>query len=82
MAQTAALDAAGKRWNCALRSLRMRQAAGLLVADKGSPIEQVAAQAGYSSRSSFSRAFRSVYGCDPAEYRTAAGKAGRNRAPV
>jgi AraC family transcriptional activator of mtrCDE len=58
-----------------LRSLRMRQAAGLLVSDKGSSIDQAAAQAGYSSRSSFCRAFRSVYGCDPTEYRTAADKA-------
>jgi AraC family transcriptional activator of mtrCDE len=58
-----------------LRSLRMRQAAGLLLADKGSSIEQAAAQAGYSSRSSFWRAFRRVYGCDPTEYRRAADKA-------
>jgi AraC family transcriptional activator of mtrCDE len=55
-----------------LRSLRMRRAAGLLVTDKGSSIDQAAAQAGYSSRSSFCRAFRSVYGCDPTEYRAAA----------
>jgi AraC family transcriptional activator of mtrCDE len=55
-----------------LRSLRMRQAASLLANDKGSSIEQVAAQVGYSSRSSFWRAFRSVYGGDPTEYRTAA----------
>jgi AraC family transcriptional activator of mtrCDE len=54
-----------------LRSLRMRQAAGLLVTDKGLSIDQVASQAGYSSRSSFNRAFRTVYGCDPTEYRTA-----------
>ena len=53
-----------------LKSLRMRQAAGLLVTDKGLSIDQAAAQAGYSSRSSFSRAFRSVYGCDPTAYRT------------
>jgi AraC family transcriptional activator of mtrCDE len=52
-----------------LRSLRMRQAAGLLLTDKGSSIDQAAAKAGYSSRSSFCRAFRSVYGCDPTEYR-------------
>jgi AraC family transcriptional activator of mtrCDE len=55
-----------------LRSLRMRQAARILLTDKGSSIDQAAAQVGYSSRSSFCRAFRSVYGRDPTEYRTTA----------
>ena len=60
-----------------LRSLRMRHAAGLLAADKNSSIEQAAAQAGYSNRASFCRAFRTVYGCDPSEYRRTAYKAAR-----
>lgn len=55
-----------------LRSLRMREAAGLLAGDTASSIEQIGARVGYSSRSSFWRAFRSLYGCDPAEYRNAA----------
>jgi len=49
--------------------LRMRHAAVLLSADSLS-IEQVAAAAGYSSRSSFFRAFRKAYGCDPSHYKS------------
>jgi AraC family transcriptional regulator, activator of mtrCDE len=53
-----------------LRRLRMRQAASLLAANALS-IDQVAAQAGYQSRSSFTRTFRKVYGTDPSEFRAA-----------
>lgn len=51
-----------------LRRLRMRHAAGLLAANALS-IEQVALQAGYQSRSSFTRTFRKHYGTDPSDYR-------------
>jgi len=54
-----------------LRRLRMRQAAGLLAANAIS-IEQVALQAGYQSRSSFTRTFRKHFGTDPSEYRAEA----------
>jgi AraC-like DNA-binding protein len=51
-----------------LRTYRLQSAARLLsCTDK--PVESVASQVGFSSRSSFSRAFKSVYGCDPATYR-------------
>ena len=53
----------------ALRQLRMRRAASLLDANI-MPVEQVAKTVGYINRSSFSRAFRAVYGVDPTEYRS------------
>jgi AraC family transcriptional activator of mtrCDE len=52
----------------ALRDLRMRQAARALVAGQAS-LDQIAHDAGYQDRTSFLRAFRKVYGCDPAEFR-------------
>jgi AraC family transcriptional activator of mtrCDE len=57
-----------------LRRLRMRHAAGLLAANALS-IEQVAFQAGYRSRSSFTRVFRKHYGIDPSDYRAEAKRA-------
>jgi AraC family transcriptional activator of mtrCDE len=54
-----------------LRRLRMRHAAGLLAANALS-VEQVARQAGYQSRSSFTHAFRKLYGTDPSNYRAQA----------
>jgi len=53
-----------------LRQLRMRQAANLLTANVLS-VEQVARAVGYTSRSSFSRAFRQAYGNEPAAHRAA-----------
>ncbi|WP_290985773.1 AraC family transcriptional regulator [Hyphomicrobium sp.] len=52
----------------ALRELRMRRAANLLEA-KMMTVEQVANAVGYVNRSSFSRAFRAIYGVDPTDYR-------------
>lgn len=54
-----------------LRRLRMRRAAELL-AKNALSIDQVAMQAGYQSRSSFSRTFRRHYDSDPSEYRAEA----------
>lgn len=54
-----------------LRRLRMRHAANLLAANALS-IEQVALQAGYHSRSSFTRTFRKHFGTDPSDYRAGA----------
>jgi AraC family transcriptional activator of mtrCDE len=54
-----------------LRRMRMRHAAGLLAANALS-IDQVALDAGYQSRSSFTRTFRRHYGSDPSEYRARA----------
>jgi AraC family transcriptional activator of mtrCDE len=54
-----------------LRRVRMRHAAGLLAANALS-IDQVALNAGYLSRSSFTRAFRRYHGSDPSEYRSKA----------
>jgi AraC family transcriptional activator of mtrCDE len=54
-----------------LRRVRMRHAADLLAANALS-IDQVALNAGYQSRSSFTRTFRRYYGSDPSEYRSKA----------
>lgn len=51
-----------------LRDLRMRQAA-LDLTTTTTPVDVVAHNAGYESRSSFVRAFRKVYDVDPSEYR-------------
>jgi transcriptional regulator GlxA family with amidase domain len=48
----------------------MRHAVRLLDANI-LPVEQVANAVGYLNRSSFSRAFRAIYGVDPSEYRAA-----------
>jgi transcriptional regulator GlxA family with amidase domain len=53
-----------------LRQLRMRRAANMLAANILS-IEQVAHAVGYTSRSSFFRAFRQIYGHDPSDHRAA-----------
>jgi AraC family transcriptional activator of mtrCDE len=57
-----------------LRRVRMRHAADLLAANALS-IDQVALRAGYQSRSSFTRTFRTYYGSDPSEYRANAQRA-------
>jgi AraC family transcriptional activator of mtrCDE len=51
-----------------LRDLRMRQAA-LDLTTTTTPVDVVAHNAGYESRSSFVRAFRKAYNVDPSEYR-------------
>jgi AraC family transcriptional activator of mtrCDE len=51
-----------------LRELRMRQAA-LDLTTTTTPVDVVAHDAGYESRSSFVRAFRKAYNVDPSEYR-------------
>jgi AraC-like DNA-binding protein len=59
-----------------LRELRMRQASRQLRLNHLS-IEQIARDAGYDSRSSFVRAFRKSFNCDPSEYREKLGKGDR-----
>jgi AraC family transcriptional activator of mtrCDE len=54
-----------------LRHLRMRQAAKQLASTQMS-VDQIARSAGYDSRSSFGKAFRKSFTCDPTEYRTQA----------
>jgi AraC family transcriptional activator of mtrCDE len=54
-----------------LSQLRMRHAADMLAANVLS-IEQIAHAVGYTSRSSFFRAFRQIYGHDPSDHRAAA----------
>ena len=54
-----------------LRQLRMRHAADMLAANVLS-IEQIAHAVGYTSRSSFVRAFRQIHGHDPSDHRAAA----------
>lgn len=52
-----------------LRGLRMRQAA-MMLAGKELSIDQIAYSVGYTSRSSFLRAFHNAYGNYPSEYRS------------
>ena len=54
-----------------LRQLRMRHAADMLAANVLS-IAQIAHAVGYTSRSSFVRAFRQIHGHDPSDHRAAA----------
>ncbi|SPB14163.1 AraC family transcriptional regulator [Caballeronia novacaledonica] len=54
-----------------LRDIRMRQAAAQLRAGDLA-LDQVARNAGYTSRGAFVRAFRDIYGAPPAEFRTKA----------
>jgi AraC family transcriptional activator of mtrCDE len=60
--------AVGKSPMQVLRELRFRQAMQELKAG-GLPIELVARQAGYASRSSFVKAFRKIYGMEPSKMR-------------
>jgi AraC family transcriptional activator of mtrCDE len=57
-----------------LRDLRLRQAA-VDLSTTTTPIEVIAHDAGYESRSSFARRFAKVYGKDPTEYRAMANEA-------
>jgi AraC family transcriptional activator of mtrCDE len=57
-----------------LRDIRMRQAAAQLRTGDVA-LDQVARNAGYTSRGTFVRAFREVYGTSPADYRTDTGPA-------
>ncbi len=61
-------DTVGKPPMQVLRALRLRQAMSQLKAS-GLPIEAVARNAGYASRSSFVKAFRKSYGIEPSEVR-------------
>jgi AraC family transcriptional activator of mtrCDE len=51
----------------------LRRAARELIAAQAS-LDQIAYDAGYQDRTGFLRAFRKVYGCDPAEFRTTVDK--------
>ena len=53
-----------------LRNLRMQRAAVLLTTGE-LPIDSVASEVGYASRSSFVRAFQKTYGSHPSKYRLA-----------
>ncbi len=61
-------DIFGRSPMAIVRDLRMRQAA-LDLTTTSAPVEVVAHNAGYESRSSFVRAFRKAYNVDPSEYR-------------
>lgn len=61
-------NAIGRSPMLVLRDLRMRQAATDLASGNMS-IDHVIRNAGYASRSSFTRAFKQAYGVDPSSYR-------------
>lgn len=61
-------DIFGRSPMAVLRDLRMRQAA-LDLKTTTTPVDVVAHNAGYESRSSFVRAFRKAFDLDPSEYR-------------
>jgi len=61
-------DAVGQSPMLMLRDLRMRQAATELASGAQS-VERISRNVGYASKSSFVRAFKAVYGTDPAAYR-------------
>jgi AraC family transcriptional activator of mtrCDE len=63
-------EAFGRSPIAVLREVRMRQAKQLLSIGNR-PIEQVFREVGYSSRSSFVKAFRAAYGQDPSSVRDA-----------
>jgi AraC-like DNA-binding protein len=54
-----------------VKEVRLRRAARFLSATD-LPVKAIAGRVGYSSRSHFSRAFKSMMGADPASYRSAA----------
>ena len=58
----------GKPPKATLRDLRMRQAA-VLLKNSGLSVDQIVHRVGYTSRSSFSRTFRKIHGCDPSASR-------------
>lgn len=65
-------EAFGCTPNDFLKDVRIRRGAHLLLTTD-LPVKTVAYRVGYSSRSYFSRAFKSVMDVDPATYRTSAG---------
>jgi AraC family transcriptional activator of mtrCDE len=71
-------DIFGRSPMAVLRDLRMRQAA-LDLATTAMPVDIVAHNAGYESRSSFVRAFRKAYSVDPSEYRQSVKSAGGDK---
>ena len=60
--------------------VRLRHAAHLLSVTP-LPVKVIARSAGFSSRSHFSRAFSTAYGCDPTSWREAAGHWSHGSAP-
>jgi methylphosphotriester-DNA--protein-cysteine methyltransferase len=60
--------AVGRSPMTVLRELRVRQAAEQL-ASGALTVDEIVRHAGYANRSSFVRAFRKAYGCDPSSYR-------------
>jgi AraC family transcriptional activator of mtrCDE len=62
-------DIVGRPPMVVLRDLRMRQAAKQLKTG-GLSMHEIIRNAGYGSRSSFIKAFRIAFGCDPSDYKT------------
>ena len=68
---------AGKGIREYLAGLRLEHAARLLVDDPLLPVEAIAEEAGFKSRSTFFRTFRDRFGMSPNEYRNTSMRVGR-----
>ena len=67
----------GKSVHEYLADLRLEHAARLLVDDPSLPVEAIAEEAGFKSRSTFFRTFRDRFGMSPNEYRTVSARVNR-----
>jgi len=58
-----------RNFNDYINHLRINEASSRLLAEPGTPIQNIALDAGYRTLSSFNRAFREIRGCTPSDYR-------------
>ena len=61
--------AAGESPKAYISAIQMERAATLLTESREMPVSQVARLCGFDETSSFSHAFKRVYGCSPSQYR-------------
>lgn len=59
----------GMNFNEMINRMRASEAARLIQSDSSATLVQIALDAGFSSKATFNRAFRSVYGASPSEFR-------------
>ncbi|WP_281990033.1 AraC family transcriptional regulator [Aquimarina aggregata] len=59
----------GEPLNAYIIRKRIEKTAGILIRQKGASVSELSLQYGFSSNSSFTRAFKKVYGISPSEFR-------------